>query len=244
MLICQSRSDIGKVRKMNQDAFIVIQDDTMTLAFVCDGMGGANAGEIASTMACDKIVAYVDTHPIDKTVDVKSWLLDVVRFANENIYLASLRNPAYYGMGTTLVGFLDYDRQLTSINVGDSRLYGYTPVLFQQITTDHSLVSEMVRRGLISEEESKSHPKRHILTNALGISRDIRIDIETITTEFEYLLLSSDGLHGVLDDYQIREILSTEADLPTLCDQLIDAANEAGGFDNITVILAKVGANR
>jgi serine/threonine protein phosphatase PrpC len=244
MLICQSRSDIGKVRKMNQDAFVVKQVETMTLAFVCDGMGGAKAGEIASSMACEKIVAYVDEHPIKESLDVKSWLHDAVNFANESVYLASLRNPAYYGMGTTLVGFLDYDQHLTSINVGDSRLYGYAPSLLQQITTDHSLVTEMVSRGLISEEESKSHPKRHILTNALGISRDIRIDIEEITIDYEYLLISSDGLHGVLEDQQIADILSTEADLPTLCDQLIDAANEAGGFDNITVVLAKVGANR
>lgn len=242
-MIYLGKSDIGKVRKMNQDAFIVQQDGRSTLAFVCDGMGGAKAGEVASRMACEKIVEYTKTHPIDDAPDAKVWLHDAVGYANEAVYVASLRNPNYYGMGTTLVGLLEHDDQLFSVNVGDSRLYGYTPSLFQQITLDHSLVSEMVLRGMISEEESKNHPKRHILTNALGISRDIRIDVEEISTPYDLLLISSDGLHSMLGDEEIKSILATEADLPTLCDHLIDAANQAGGNDNTTVILAKAGAS-
>ncbi|TFG83959.1 MAG: Stp1/IreP family PP2C-type Ser/Thr phosphatase [Erysipelotrichales bacterium] len=238
-MIYLGKSDIGKVRKMNQDAFIVKQEDKMTLAFVCDGMGGAKAGEVASRMACEKIVEYTDTHPLDAQPDVQHWLHDAVAYANEAVYSASMRTPAYYGMGTTLVGLLEYDDHLYSVNVGDSRLYGFKPSLFEQITLDHSLVSEMVSRGMISEEESKNHPKRHILTNALGISRDIRIDIEEVLTSYDLLLISSDGLHSMLEDDQIQAILSTEADLPTLCDHLIDAANQAGGNDNITVILAQ-----
>ncbi len=241
-MIYVGKSDIGKVRKMNQDSFVVKHDGKMTLAFVCDGMGGAKAGEVASQMACDRIIEYTDKHPIQANDDLKSWLNSAVSFANESVYVASLRNPAYYGMGTTLVGLLEYEDMLYSVNVGDSRLYGYTPTLFEQITLDHSLVNEMVQRGMISEEESKTHPKRHILTNALGISRDIRIDINEIKTPYDYLLISSDGLHSMLEDEQIKEILSTEADLPTLCDHLIDAANDAGGNDNTTVILAKAGA--
>lgn len=242
-MIYLGKSDIGRVRKMNQDAFIVKHVGKMTLAFVCDGMGGAKAGEVASRMACEKIVEYTDAHPIDRMEDTKVWLHNAVGFANESVYVASLRNPAYYGMGTTLVGLLEYDNHLYSVNVGDSRLYGYTPSLFEQITLDHSLVSEMVSRGMISEEESKTHPKRHILTNALGISRDIRIDIQEIKTPYEMLLISSDGLHSMLEDAQIQAILAAEADLPTLCDHLIAAANEAGGSDNTTVILAKAGAS-
>jgi PPM family protein phosphatase len=241
-MIYLGKSDIGKVRKMNQDAFIVSQDEHSTLAFVCDGMGGAKAGEVASRMACEKIIEYTKAHPVQDASEPKVWLHDAVGYANEAVYLASLRNANYYGMGTTLVGLLEYDKRLFSVNVGDSRLYGYTPSLFQQITLDHSLVNEMVKRGMISQEESKNHPKRHILTNALGISRDIRIDVEEIKIPYDILLISSDGLHSMVEDEQIKAILATEADLPTLCDQLIDAANLAGGNDNTTVILAKAGA--
>ena len=242
-MIYLGKSDIGKVRKMNQDAFVVRHDGKMTLAFVCDGMGGAKAGEVASRMACEKIIEFIQAHPIEDAPDAKVWLHDAVVFANDAVYLASLRNLNYHGMGTTLVGLLEYGKHLFSVNVGDSRLYGYTPAVFQQITLDHSLVSEMVLRGIISEEESKNHPKRHILTNALGISRDIRIDVEEINTRYDLLLISSDGLHSMIEDDQIKAILSTEADLPTLCDQLIDAANQAGGNDNITVILARAEAS-
>lgn len=239
-MIYLGKSDIGKVRKMNQDAFIVQQDGKSTLAFVCDGMGGAKAGEVASRMACEKIIEYTAAHPIDDAPDAKVWLHDAVGYANEAVYVASLRNPGYYGMGTTLVGLLEQHDHLFSVNVGDSRLYGYSPSLFQQITLDHSLVSEMVLRGMISEEESKNHPKRHILTNALGISRDIRIDVAEIKQSYDLLLISSDGLHAMLGDEEIKSILTTEADLPTLCDQLIDAANQAGGNDNITLSLIHI----
>jgi serine/threonine protein phosphatase PrpC len=240
-MICRAKSDIGKIRKMNQDSFVVKQDETMTLAFVCDGMGGAKAGEVASKMACDKIVEYIDNHPLNEAMDVSNWLCDAVAYANAAVYNASLRNPAYFGMGTTLVGFLNYNDRLLGVNVGDSRLYGYKTDEFRQITEDHSLVGEMVNRGLISEEESKIHPKRHILTNALGISRDIRIDIEPIQEEYAMLLVASDGLHSMLDDEKIKEILASSEDLDTLCTSLIDAANAYGGNDNITVILAKAG---
>lgn len=237
-MICWGRSDIGKNRKMNQDAFVIKQNGSSILALVCDGMGGAKAGEVASRMACDKIAEYFDEHP-DLSVDtMENWLYGAVMYANDAVFAASINRSDYFGMGTTLVGFLKVNDKIISVNVGDSRLYRFFNHRIAQLTVDHSLVYELLQRGLISEEETKNHPQRHVLTNALGISKAIRIDIHPIEEPFDLLLVASDGLHSMLQDEEIQRILDEKEPPQAVCDRLIDEANDAGGSDNITVILA------
>jgi PPM family protein phosphatase len=236
-MICWGKSDIGKNRKMNQDAFLILQDDNTSLAIVCDGMGGAKAGEVASSLACQTMRDYVASHPIEETTVLESWLRDAVTTANQAVYTQSLSKTIYNGMGTTLVGVLHAQNRIVCVNVGDSRIYGKAGDIFEQLTEDHSLVYELMTRGLINQEQSKIHPQRHVLTNALGIGEDIRIDIKPLEVEYERILISSDGLHSMLEDHEIQTILDTSDSLESVGEALISAANEAGGNDNITVVV-------
>ena len=236
-MICWGKSDIGKNRKMNQDAFLILHNENTSLAIVCDGMGGAKAGEVASNLACLTMREYFTSHPIEPSTSLELWLRDAVVHANKAVYAQSLSKTMYHGMGTTLVGVLHAQNKIVCVNVGDSRIYGKAGEIFEQLTEDHSLVFELMTRGLINQEQSKIHPQRHVLTNALGIGEDIRIDIKTLEVEYERILISSDGLHSMLEDHEIQKILDPSDSLESVGEALISAANETGGNDNITVVV-------
>lgn len=238
------KSNIGKTRRMNQDSFAILENEKAIIAAVCDGIGGAKAGEVASKMACDLLIEeFKSTPPTSYDVEsITSWFKTVVSGINEKIWKASIENLDYSGMGTTLVGFLAIDDLVVLVNVGDSRIYGIDGENeLIQLTEDHSLVSEMVKRGKITAEQAKTHPQRNILINALGVQDEIRIDISLLPDGYKWILLCSDGLHGYVEDDVIASVMKmSRTGSATKADRLIELANQQGGYDNVTVVIASL----
>lgn len=226
-------SDVGRMRKANEDSYFV----RVPLFVVADGMGGAQAGEVASQIAVD---AFAD--PLDETLAPERRLAAAVQSANREIHDQSLADQSRQGMGTTLTSALLGDEELTLAHVGDSRAYRLRDGELTRLTTDHSLVGEMVRRGAITEAEAEVHPQRSILTRALGPEREIEVDTLTHTVrDGDVYLLCSDGLTGMVSDAQIAEVAGSGVPLREVAEELIARANAAGGVDNITVVAFRVG---
>lgn len=224
-------SDIGRVRHHNEDRSLVGGD----LLVVADGMGGANAGEVAAQMAVDAVGAL----PAPVTVEVvRTAVID----ANRAIRRLARDEPDKSGMGTTLTAALMRDHTLDLVHVGDSRAYLWRDGVLTQITDDHSVVAELVRRGSITAEEAESHPHRNVITRALGAEAEV--DADTVTTEVragDVLLLCSDGLSSYVAHAAIAGVLAGAPSLSVAARELVAAANAAGGADNVTVVLARVG---
>lgn len=245
-----AKSDIGRKRSHNEDCFAA--DPTLRLYVVCDGMGGGNAGEVASRMAIDTILAHVTaaaaSHaigligPVDPNLSsVTNQLASAIRAANEAVHKASWEEATYAGMGTTVVAIRLTDRYLSIAHVGDSRLYLIRDGIMQLLTSDHSWVAEQVARGYMSEEEAERSPRRNIVTRALGVESTIEIDLaEMPLLNGDLLLLCSDGLTRGVRSEDILQTLELDSDLGTKTDRLISMANEAGGDDNVTVLLVAV----
>lgn len=224
-------------------------DPPLGLYVVCDGMGGGNAGEIASTLAVETIQAHLAEAalnadlpligPFNATVSATAnRLASAIRAANDVVHRESWSRPDYAGMGTTVVAALLREEVLAIAHVGDSRLYLVRDGTIQALTTDHSWVAEQILKGLITEEEAKRSPRRNIVTKALGVESSVDVEL----TEFpvmsgDMLLLCSDGLTRGVHPNDILHILSGWEDLSIMSDRLIVMANEAGGDDNTTVIV-------
>lgn len=232
-------SDIGLKRKENQDSYVIAQSEAGNLiAVVCDGIGGGLAGDVASHMA----VAHIRERFLQKQVfhddlDVKHWLKTTLQEANDLIFMQSAKSMAQKGMGTTCVGVLYTKKQTYIFNIGDSRIYGIYDDNFICLTEDHSFVQDLLKAGEITAEEAKHHPNRNMLTNALGIWDNVKIDINKIKSGYTYLLVCSDGLHGYVKEEEIIRILSRKEDIRNLVYALINASKQAGGYDNVSVIL-------
>ncbi len=257
------KSDTGKQRAANQDSFAVRPIcKNATLCVVCDGMGGAKSGNVASECAIEAFVAGVIKYSEAKingdgvlkiTSDEACIILDDAAVdANRAVYEKSQSSPDFEGMGTTLVAALLCDEIAYVINIGDSRLYLVSDNAITQITHDHSYVQHLIDSGTLTVEEARNHPFRNRITRAVGIQEEIDCDIfsvELSTLDICYLLLCSDGLSGQLmpediytivsSDLDIDVILDTETELADKTDRLIEAANDAGGPDNITAVLVK-----
>ncbi len=235
------KTDIGRVRDTNQDAFVCGRlDDDSVFAVVCDGMGGANGGNIASSIAIRTIASRL-TASYRKGMTLSSMqnvLESAIAAANVEVYDEASVHPELHGMGTTLVMAVTMGRDVLVAHIGDSRAYVVTEDrLIEQITTDHSVVQQMVERGQITPEEAKTHPRRHFITRALGVSDTVACDFsEFELPEGALVLLCTDGLSGMVDAAGLAKIVSLSAveDVP---DRMIAAANRAGGSDNITVAL-------
>ena len=224
-------------------------DPSLGLYVVCDGMGGGNAGEIASALAVEAIHA----HLVAASCDVDLPLLDpfnhtmsapahrlasAIRAANDVIYRESRSRTDYAGMGTTVVAALLSEEALAIAHVGDSRLYLVRNGTIQSLTTDHSWVAEQILKGLITEEEAARSPRRNIVTRALGVESWVEVELAEIPIKNEdLLLLCSDGLTSAIHPNDILHILRGSDDLPNMSDRLISMANEAGGGDNTTVVI-------
>ena len=257
------KSDTGKMRTANQDSYAIRPiSKNATLCVVCDGMGGAKSGNVASETAisvfCDSVVKYC-TPKITKLKKLKISsddacviLDDAARDANSAVYEKSQTSPDYEGMGTTLVAALFVDDVAYVINIGDSRMYLISDNTITQVTHDHSYVQHLIDSGTVSVEEARNHPFRNRITRAVGISPETESDIfsvELSSLDVAYLLLCSDGLSGLLLPEDIYEMISSDLDIDVvtdieseLCDKtdrLIKAANDAGGTDNITAVLVK-----
>lgn len=237
-------TDKGKVRKNNQDSYFVSEDTELPLFIVADGMGGHKAGEVASNMAVEIVKDFF----IEKKEELKKNKVDILKFirsavekANTIIYKKSIENDEFHGMGTTITMAYIFENKLYIGHVGDSRAYLLRNNKFIQITEDHSLVAEMVKKGSISEEEAECHPQRNIITRAIGTDDEVITDIivEDIYKD-DILLLCTDGLTNMMNDDEIKEILINKIDLQKNCNSLVKKANRLGGIDNVTVIVIKL----
>lgn len=235
---CAALTDPGKKRKRNEDRLLA---DSLLFA-VADGMGGHRAGETASEIALRSIAAELSGICLDlegePPLQVEARLRRAVDRANDEVYSRAASDARYAGMGTTLtVAFVCGDHMLVG-HVGDSRLYRLREGTLDQLTRDHSLVAEMVEGGKLSAAEAKKHPQRAIITRAIGTGKSVEVDIESQAIQAgDRYLLCTDGLSSLVPDDVIAAELGDAGGLDDACRRLIEAANERGGVDNITVVV-------
>jgi len=254
-------SDVGSKRASNEDAFGLSAEYGVYV--VCDGMGGAAAGEIASSMAVDEMLRRLSARaePGAEAAPLEVVIDEAISAANEAIHSRAQSNLQLNGMGTTLVGLVTEGRRVLVFNVGDSRCYlmrtlnpepgspeqsGQEPSIpgqrkLVQISLDHSLVEEQVRMGRMTHEEALHSNYRNVITRALGTQPSVEPDIfELEVVPGDIFLLCSDGLTGEVSDEQIESMLIADLPLEEHCARLVDAANQAGGHDNVTCLLVRV----
>ena len=243
-------TDVGKVRDHNEDT-IGAQPD-IGLWVLADGMGGYNAGEVASGIAVKTIVDMVtEACKREKRGDIESStgymrqtivLRDAIHRANKVINQTAQSQPQCEGMGTTLVASLFYDNKVSIAHVGDSRMYRLRGNRFEQITMDHSLLQELVDRGFYSQEEAQRSTNRNYVTRALGVEANVDVEVQEIDVQKgDYFLMCSDGLPDMVEDEDIHLTISTFSnDVRTVGEQLIKLTNDNGGRDNVSVVLVRV----
>lgn len=231
-------TDVGRVRSANEDAHGLCAEAGFFV--VCDGMGGAAAGEIASNTAMTTMTERLcKLQPSD---DPHQALESAIAEANDRVFLHAERESSLHGMGTTLVSLLVREGHVWIANVGDSRCYRYRTGSLERMTEDHSLVDEQVRLGQMTPAEAATSPLRNVITRAIGTREAVTPDIKEMATEHgDLFLLCSDGLTKEVSEPRLAELLGGDAaDLQTLCQRLIQDANDSGGSDNITAILVKI----
>jgi serine/threonine protein phosphatase PrpC len=225
-------TDTGRQRRANEDSMLA----RSPLFVVADGMGGAQAGEVASRLAIESF-----QHGLDDTADVEGSLAAYARAANVSIHERSQADAAHAGMGTTLTAVYVGTEEVAIVHVGDSRAYCLREGELLRLTDDHSLVDELIRQGKLTPEEAVEHPQRSVITRALGPEPEVEIDTRSYRArDGDVYLLCSDGLTTMVPDAQLAEILLGHSRLRDAGEALIAAANEAGGRDNITVVLLRV----
>lgn len=242
-------TDKGRVRPTNQDIYRLEVRPEKESAFllVCDGMGGANAGNVASRFAADSFLAdaagALDSAP-DEIMRHKT-MLHALEKANDTVFGLAGRQPEFRGMGTTLVGAFVQGREASILNVGDSRAYLFDGETLRQVSEDHSYVEEMRRLGRISAEDARTHPQKNLITRAVGVDATVDGDLfEVELRDTDTLLLCSDGLTGMVEDEKIAEVLAKAGTLEDKGRELLTLALEGGGRDNITVALFTRGAKQ
>ncbi|MBC3810634.1 Stp1/IreP family PP2C-type Ser/Thr phosphatase [Undibacterium aquatile] len=243
-------SDIGRVRKHNEDAIVVCADYGCVV--LADGMGGYKAGEVASAMTAkivaDYLCAKLDSAWYTKlgfqSIHLSRWISDAIHLANRQVVQTSQENPECFGMGTTVVVACCTQDKILFAHVGDSRAYRYRNHALVRMTEDHSVLQEQINAGLISESQARFSTIKNLITRAVGTQENIEVDLSVHQAdETDVYMLCSDGLTDLLADDQIQDILRQyEGNLQACCRALIDCANEAGGFDNTSVVLFKLKA--
>jgi PPM family protein phosphatase len=245
MIEAYGASNVGCVRTNNEDYFLVAP--TIGLYVVADGMGGAQAGEHASKLAVETVfdlVQKLDKSPRDADT-VSDALVSAFEEANRSVMDAASSDPSLEGMGTTLIAAMESDEGLIVASVGDSRGYESNEDLLKLITEDQTWVNEVGRRLGIEEESLKTHPMRHVLTMAIGVSEQLRVHTyELHLTPGTQVLLCTDGLHGVAPEQEVATILHSKDSLESKCEKLIASARAHGGPDNITAVLLKVASSQ
>lgn len=241
-------TDIGRVRSHNEDAICVAEDQGYVL--VADGMGGHNAGEVASALAIEGVTRSLaaDHDGDDSVAEISEFsgqaiaLRNAVQAANAIIFGDAQQNPERQGMGTTLVSASFEGSRLAVAHVGDSRLYRFREGFLDQLTTDHTLVQEMIDRNKYSEEDARNSRNKNVITRALGLADIVEVDLlESLLRAGDLYLLCSDGLTGMVADAEIADVLaSCQADPETAARQLLKMANNSGGNDNISIIVVCV----
>lgn len=234
-------TDLGAVRTQNEDAYQVEKLDKNTLlCVVCDGMGGAKAGNVASTMAAEVFSEEVKrAWSSDLSGErLEQMLRDAVKLANFTIYDQAQQVADYNGMGTTLVAAIIRGKRATVVNVGDSRAYFITADGIRQITTDHSLVQMMIDRGELTPEKAKRYPGKNLITRAIGTEEQVECDVFHIDTgKDNCILLCTDGLSNLMDDQEILFEIAHSQKKGDCCERLLDIAKKRGAPDNVTSVL-------
>lgn len=235
-------SDIGKKRAVNEDsATFISRDDSYQLAIVADGMGGHNAGDVASRMAVthfEELFLQADVVHFTSSELIEEWLVETVKELNKTLYHYSLTHEDCHGMGTTLIAVLFKENHATICHVGDSRVYFVTDEEIRLVTRDHSYVNILVDNGEISEEEAESHPKKNYIIKSLGTESTIEPDSYKVElVDGSYMLICSDGLSNKISTNEMLNIINLETTIEEKGNQLVQLANDHGGEDNITLIL-------
>ncbi|WP_414052707.1 Stp1/IreP family PP2C-type Ser/Thr phosphatase [Macrococcus animalis] len=232
-------TDMGPVRQRNEDAGGVYYNHTgQMLLVICDGMGGHNAGDVASKFVNELLGArFVEENYIERE-NAESWLKSNISDINRQLYQQSHLNNENQGMGTTLVCALMFEHQVIIANIGDSRAYLINEREMRQVTHDHTFVNHLLMAGGLTKEEARNHPQRNVITKVLGSDKRVHPDMfEYDYDRYIYLLLSSDGLTDYLEESEIHEIIFAHETVNSAGEALIDAAVNAGSRDNISVVL-------
>jgi protein phosphatase len=237
-------------RTHNEDNLALIPSESLYI--VADGMGGHASGEVASQMAVETIMNFfrMTTQDEDATWPYKedpnlrydeNRLVTAIKFGNQRIYEAASREPRFKGMGTTIVAAFFTRSGAYLGHVGDSRGYRIRKGSIEQLTDDHSLLNDYIKANKLTPEEIENFPHKNVIVRALGMKDEVDVDVARLEVEpGDIYLLCSDGLSGLVSDHQILDIVTTEPDLESACNRLVDASNEAGGNDNITVALIRL----
>jgi len=235
-------TDSGKVRQQNQDVFKTISDVDRNVAVlvVCDGMGGARAGSVASALAADTFIRYMEEH-IDKITSqrkISEVVSDAVLCANKAVYDQGSHEEDYAGMGTTLAAAISSPSGEVVVNIGDSRVYHVRTCGITQVTRDHSVVEDLIIRGDLTRAEARRHPKKHLITRALGTSDEEKPDLFFLgLKQGEYLLLCSDGLSNLVLDSEMQFELLRGENVRESCENLVAMALSRGAPDNVTAVI-------
>ncbi|MCD8049820.1 MAG: Stp1/IreP family PP2C-type Ser/Thr phosphatase [Clostridia bacterium] len=229
-----ARTDVGLVRANNEDSYLIDEADGEKIFIVADGMGGHNAGEVASLEACRKIDGYIKGHDYAPEELVRK----AVESANREIFIHAMQNEAMRGMGTTVEVCVMSGNDLTIGHVGDSRVYVISKDGMRRVTRDHSVVEEMVAAGSITLEEARVHPQRNYITRAVGSMYTVEVDvIKKTLNPGDIVLMCTDGLTSMVTNDDILRIVREKEQMPLIADALIDEAKKNGGRDNITLIV-------
>ena len=236
------KSNTGAVREKNEDACFVIPGHNVYI--VADGVGGNNAGEVASRTVVQGIAEYVREVPLDECgtdEEICSYFIDCLAKVNEEVVTLGQNHREHRGMATTVVTAYIRDGKAYIMHVGDSRAYLFRDGELTQLTEDHTYVNELLKSGAITCEEAEAHSQKHYITRAIGADIFVKSDFYRVPIKpGDILMLCSDGLHGEVEEQKLIEILNEEENMPQACTKLVDAAIEGGGRDNITVVLVKV----
>jgi protein phosphatase len=231
-------TDRGRKRTSNEDTFGISVEDGIYV--VCDGMGGAAAGEVASSIAVDEMLRRLRGRIEEGAATMPQAAKEAICAANEAIFSRAQHDVNLNGMGTTLVSLVAEERRAWVLNIGDSRCYRLRDRRLEQITRDHSLVEEQIRQGRMTPAEARRSPLRNVITRVLGTESSVTPDVFELEVESgDLFLLCSDGLTHELDDTQIESLLNADSSLDELCSHLVEAAKKAGGSDNITCLLVR-----
>ena len=234
-------TDAGKVRTHNEDNVTIISNNNNEFILaVADGMGGHKAGEVASNIAIEHITeSFESMQSLGKKEDAIDWLRQVVREINDNIFSYTNKNPESKGMGTTLVIAVKTDEYILYGNIGDSSGYVMKNQKLHKVTKDHTLVNLLVSTGELTPEQAKFHPRKNLLTRALGANDPIEIDIFDVDNTINGLFLCSDGLTNLVTDEQIEKVLNSNLSIEEQVEKLIKKSNMRGGTDNISIAYLK-----
>lgn len=240
-------SDIGQVRHQNEDYADIFENSfNQHLLVLCDGLGGYQSGNVASQMVThalgEKFVNY--PHALDYQSGAQ-WLKKTILEVNQAVYDKAQSQEEYHGMGTTLAAVLVLAEHYLIVHVGDSRVYGLTPKELKPLTEDHSLVNELLKSGQITQEEADNHPNKNMITRSIGNTQAVEVDECLVDKDhIEQVLICSDGLSSMVAVSKIRDILEKSEDVTQAAEHLVAAANDAGGKDNITIIIYQEGGDK